>query len=47
MNKVSKGDSSIWCQSLFESTQLAWIDEIVQNHMKLKMLADDFLDKLF
>jgi len=46
MNEVSEGDISIQGWSLLETSQLAWMDEIVQDQEKLKVFADDFLNEL-
>jgi len=47
MNKVSESNSSIKCQSMFESTQLTLVNEIIQNCMKLKTFTNDFLNEFF
>jgi len=47
LDKMSKYDTSIRYQPLFKSTQLTWMDKIVQDWMELKSIADDFLNKFF
>ena len=44
---MSKGNIYIRFQPLFESTQLIWIDEVVQNWMELKLITNDFLNEFF
>ena len=46
MNKVSESNFSIRYWSIFESTQLTLVDEIIWNHMKLKTFTDNFLNEL-
>ena len=45
MDEVSEGDTSIQSRSLLETSQLAWMNEIVQNQKELEAFANDFLDK--
>ena len=46
-NEVSESDSSISCWSMFETIQLTLVNEVVQDHIKLKLFTDNFLNKFY
>jgi len=45
MNEMSESNAGIRSGLKLESSKLALIDEVVQHHMKLESITNDFLDK--
>ena len=45
MDEMCKGNASIGSRPLFQSTQLTWMNEIVEYQLELKSITNNFFNK--
>ena len=42
---MSEGNTGIWSRYLLKTSQLVWVNEIIQDQRELEAFANDFLNE--